>query len=229
MGGIGAGGKQGSVNYNTSGIQSQNQTTNQSVKNVEPDYFSQFRQGLMGQYGSELNKAQNESIYGPAQKAQYISGQNDLASAASEAAKAGLARMGRLNSGAADEAAGNIEYQKFGNISNFYSQLPFMEQQARNTRVDSLMGMGANWAGRAPVDQNITGNTSSTGQSQSQTQQDQYGAPWWKNMLYGLGGAMGRVGQTGAPGTGGISVPGAWNAELPDSMNYLNPYSGYNR
>lgn len=209
MGGIGSGGNQGGTTYNTFGTQSQNQTTNQSVKNLEPDYFSQFREGLLGQYNSELSKAQNETIYGPAQKAQYISGQNDLASAATEAAKAGLARMGRLNSGAADEAAGNIEYQKFGNISNFYSQLPFMESEARFNKVSPLLTAGMNWAGRAPVDQEITGNTSSTGTNQSQTIQQQQGAPWWKNMLYGIGGAMGRTGTTGSSSSSnsGYGIP----------------------
>lgn len=213
MSGVGNSGNQGGTTSSTSGTQSTNQTS--SLKNTEPDYFSNLRESLAGSYSSELAKAQNETVYGPAQKAAYVSDQNDLAASATEAAKAGLARMGRLNSGAADATMGDIQMQKYGNISDFYSQLPFKESEARSNKVNSLLSSGMNWTGRAPVDQTTTSNSTTNSSGTQQTQQQ--GAPWWKSMLSDFGGAMARGYNSGSgsssSGSGGYYNNGYYIGE----------------
>ena len=207
VGALGSGGKQGGV----SGTQNSSTTSNINQLNeaIEPDYFSSFRKGMIDPFMSELDRAMNKPIYGDAQKAAYLQDTQDAAGGSMEGLKAAMARSGRLDSGAFDDAAGNIAMKQYGDYAGFLSQLPFMEEQARTAKVQPLLQLGAQWSGQAPVSQRMTGtNTSNTTGQMSQTQE---GPGFWRSFASGIGGQMGWNGQNGQGGWGNWGKPTGTN------------------
>jgi len=208
IGALGSSGKQGSQTT-TQNIDTTS-TQNQLMHNIEPDYFTNFRTGLLQQYQSELNKAQNEPVYGDAQKAAYTTQMNDSYGAGVGNIKNALAASGRTNSGVADTAYTDAALGRAGQMGQFYSQLPFAENEARYNKVSQLLGMGANWAGRAPIDQQVTGTNTTKGTQTSQTQQN--GPGFWQSFASGV------AGQMGSP-TFSNGAPSNWWGSLMQKVN----------
>lgn len=230
--------------------QSANQQTgsnnfwNTSTPN-EPDYFSQFRQGLIPQFQNAVFNA-SKPVFGQGQMAQYLSNLNGEASGAGNRLKQMLAKTGGLNSGRYATGLSNIESGRLGAIGKFNQQLPFMEQQGKNERLNSLLGIGTNFAGRAPVgtsnagdafsqmfnsgsaNQSGTSNTNGTGNA------SQSGQPFGSGLLQNLGGLL-NYGGNGYGGLGGLvnmfgnnntgSTPNIYN--LPQRSNYNPSLSGW--
>jgi hypothetical protein len=67
-----------------------------------------------------------------------------------------------------DEGMTDIQMGKMGNAAQFFSQLPFQEEQARSQRVNTLLGMGTQWAGRAPISTVTTGSSTRKGTEKTQ-------------------------------------------------------------
>jgi hypothetical protein len=85
-----------------------------------------------------------------------------------------------------------------------------MEEQARQSRVQPLMGMATNWLGRAPISTRRTGSTSESGNREANTVGNQQmngtatqsGPGFLRNLASGLGGVMNTTaGRAGGYGT----------------------------
>jgi hypothetical protein len=197
-GAIGGSGKQGSQNSNFN----QNSTTNSSGTNnvdqfneaIEDPQFSQFRNSLLPMFQQEFKKSQRP-VYGDAQKANFLTELNDLAGASMESLKATLGGNGVLNSGRFNQAATDIELGRAGKAADFFSQIPFLEEERRTQNASSLLGLGMNFAGRAPISQKTTGTNSfnqtgkTTGDGTQMTEQQ--GPGFWKGLASNLGGLGG--------------------------------------
>ena len=184
-------GAQGGSTTNQSG----SSTSNQTVTPNEPDYFANFRQALIPQFQNELYKEQ-QPVYGDAQKASFVSNLNDLAHSSMSSIQNMLGASGATDAGRGETAMGDLEMKKFGKISDYMSQLPMLNEQARRSGISNLLGMGAGWTGKAPVGSTTEG--SNTFDMNSTTTQQ--GAPWWKGLLNGI-------------------LPGATNAVVNASSN----------
>ncbi len=155
---------------------------------LEPEYFSAFRQGLIDRFMTELGSLQGPSL--AAQQAAIVQNTGKMADDAIKATRAALARMGRLDSGSADTLTSNIMAQMAGQRATELSDLPFRLMQQRMAMVQPMLGLGAQWAGQAPVSYRDFG-TEMTNQRRDFYEKAKGGTPWWRSALGGLGGAFG--------------------------------------
>ena len=204
LGGIGgSGGKSTNQTSNTTSNVNQNTTGSQSgeswQKAFESPYFSQFRESLAPMFQAEYAKTQ-KPIFGQAQQASFMGNLNDIANSASESLKQSLARSGALNSGRFAGGLEGIERQRMNQQANYFANLPMQEEMARRQSAQGLLGLGMNWAGKAPTDiqnlSNMFSNQSMTGQeNKSMTGNMQESGPsWWQGALGNVGGMLGNVG-----------------------------------
>lgn len=170
--------------------QTQTENTNQTKTAIEPEYFSQFRQSLLPMFAQQASKI-NQPIYGNREKAGVLSGLNDLASDSIASLKTNLAGRGALDSGALDQGASDIGQARFGKYADFLSQLPMQEANAQRQGMGNLLGLGMNFAGRAPISENITGNTTSTTKGTNTTTQKAPG--FLSSFAGGLAGMAGNM------------------------------------
>ena len=185
LGGIGSGGNQGGRTTDTT----QNSTSkiNSLQQTIEPEYWTQFRKSIMTPFQQQLGEAQ-KPVYGNAQIADSLGKYNALYNSGVKGLRSNLARYGRQDSGALDMGASNLMSEKLAGQTGFMSQLPFMESQAKQSRMMQLLGLGANWSGAAPTSTQTTGTN--TTDMTSRSAETLTGSPWWKNALFGLGGMM---------------------------------------
>ncbi len=183
----------GSKTTTTTNQQQSQQSSNTSTP-IEDSYFSDFRKGLVSQFGPLLAKAQ-APVYGQAQQAEVLSNLNELANASSRKLLGQLSQRGQGASGAGATGLAGIEGERLRGLSDFFSQLPGRERQAQLSNIAQVLGLGANFAGRAPVGEQQTG-TGSSSMSGTQVQQTNPG-------LSGLVGSL--IGLAGAGLTGGLS------------------------
>lgn len=223
--GIGQAGKQGSqASTSTSkeeGQQSSTSSINQSTKPTEDANFSAFRNTLLPLFGQEFSRAQ-QPVYGKAQQASFMEGVNSLTEDATKALRNQLAGVGALDSGRFERGATDIERSRLGKLVDFNAQLPFQEAQARSARMNPLLALASQFAGRAPLGQETTGSQSSTttssGTRQQQGNTDIYGQPAWRSIFNSVGGWLG-TNPLGLGQGGGTS-----NQTSGGSITY-NPYS----
>jgi hypothetical protein len=241
IGAIGGGGKQGSQNYN--GTQSSTQKIDQTNsidqfnEAVEDPQFAAMRQGLIPMFQQEMRKA-NQPIYGDAQKASYLNDLNDLGSGAMASIRNSLSGRGALDSGAMSEAMAGVGRQKFSQAADFFGKLPQMEEESRAQRMGGLLGMGMNWAGRAPISQRTTGTNTIKGTTESKGTnngtQTQYGPGFLGSFAQGVGGMMGanaaRPGsfqtmgdQFGYPGFNGAANQSWGSQNVNNAMMGIDP------
>lgn len=177
--------KQTSTSTNTS----INDNTNTTTPN-EPTYMSNFRQGLIPGYNNLMAQAQ-KPVYGDAQRAQYLNNVNSLGnSATSSLANTLASHGGSLNSGAFGAGATNIAMNRLGAMSQYDTMAPAANQQAMMQNQANVLGLGMNFAGRAPVGQTTTSN--GTNVSTQQGTQTQPGS--WGQVMGNIGGMMGGMG-----------------------------------
>lgn len=163
----------------------------------EDPTFAQFRSDLMPLMKQEMRKA-NEPIYGDAQKAALMNQLNDLAGGATAALKSQLARSGATESGLLSQGLSDIQTNRFGQLSSFFSQLPFMENEARANRMNSLLGLATNWVGKAPLSyattSSSTGTTEESGTSKTDRKLTQEGPSFGKQLAGDVGTIIGEGG-----------------------------------
>lgn len=176
------------TNQKTSGWEDLTSETSSDIwrKAVEPDYFTGFRQELIRRFLEEMDRIPAPSLQ--ARQADIVQQTNQLAQQAVKAAQAALARMGRLDSGAASTTISNIMGQVAGQRAQLLTDLPFQLAKERASLVSPFLQMGAGWTGQAPVSIHQVG-------SETTRQKRQYeasgGVPYWRSALGGLGGAIG--------------------------------------
>lgn len=201
----------------------------------ENPLFAKAREGLLGRFSNEFNRAERP-VYGEAQQTKFMSKINDLGASGMDALKQQTAAAGGLQSGRYAGGVANIERAKLGEQVNFFSQLPFMEREQRDKRMDGLMSLAANWLGRAPQNERTTNNQTgytanrsanifeATGSGSSGTE----GTGGWQSMLQGLfQGILGQgvrngwfnssTGNSGAAASTGIGVGGPAPFDPDDS------------
>lgn len=197
LGAFGSSGKQGGqIQSGTS-----SESFNQAQKFEEPEYFSQLRQDIIPIFMGLMKEA-IKPVYGKAQIAEQVNKSNDLSASSVKSFLNSLAGAGRLRSGAADLGLAEIEKSRLGQIGGFLNNLPFMESQAKMERMIPLLGLGANWTGRAPVNSTVTGS----GTKVTNGVVEQQGPSWGRSFISGLGGALGRQG-SGSTFGGGKNNP----------------------
>ena len=126
------------------------------TRNLEPDYFSNFRKSLIGPYGSMLAKA-GQPMYGNAERAGFMNTLNRGSANAEKNLAGRLAqRTGSLNSGAYSSGLTDIFMNRLGKEADYEAQIPMLNKEAYFKNMGSTLDMGMKWAGRAPVDQNRT-------------------------------------------------------------------------
>jgi hypothetical protein len=189
---IGAGGSiLGGLFNKTSNTSKVDNTTNttahqQQMQTEDPNWTS-FRNSLLPQIQGEINKAQ-KPLYGDPEKANYLSDLNELAKHSMNSIRGNLARSGGLGSGREQSSLNSLFGQRMGQASQFFSQLPQMNENARRTGVGGLLSLAANVAGP-----NLRGTTGDSEQSVHQfgtVANTQTGA----GVGAGLGGMLGMFG-----------------------------------
>ena len=158
-----------------------------------------------------MTKAQRP-VYGDAQKAQFMSGANDLANSSMASIRNMLARSGASDSGRMGALAENVGLSKMKNISDFMGQIPYLNEQARSGKVNNLLNSAMGWTGKAPTDTQSTGESSMesilkslmSGSSTSQTTIQ--GQPWYKSLLGSAGQIANAIGGGMSFGGGSGSV-----------------------
>lgn len=220
LSGFGRSGKQGetqeALNRQTQESTRENQTYSGERTPVEQDYFSQFRKGLVPLFEQEVKRAQ-EPIYGDAQKASLVSSLNDAAQKAVASLSARLARSGGLDSGRWSAGVGDIESERLGKLTDFFANLPLMEEQARRSGVGGLLGQGIQWAGAAPVGERTSGSGSGERSGTSTTTgtntQTLFGTPWQSGFMQQGGALSGALfNYLLGKGFGKPSAPAPWNS-----------------
>lgn len=200
-----------------------NNSTQTSTPN-EPGYFSQFRQSLIPQFQHQLAQA-NQPVYGQAQQSQYLNSLNGLASSSIKQLGSSLAsKGGSLNSGAYGQGITSILQGRAGKLADYNSQVPMLNRQAQQQGVNSLLGLGMNFAGHAPV-----GNTTTS----SGTQTTKSGGGIMNNIGTMLGGAGGFLtgkaydqGQFGSIGLNPMGNGDYGNYQGPGASASYNPFDG---
>lgn len=217
---MGWGSKQTTTGTNSSTALSSNSTT----PNLDPR-ASAFYNELFANAHNLIANA-NKPVYGDAQKASVLNDLNGLAQSASRHLNSSLASRGALGSGDFDTGHGNIEQQRYGKLSDFYSQLPALEDQAHQQRMMQALGFGAGLAGQLPVGQTSVGNNSQSGT----TQQTQTSSPGFGSIVGGLVGSLGNAAMGGFGnmlGGGSFSKGfGSVLAPAPNPFNMQVPYGG---
>lgn len=148
----------------------------------------------MGGLSNELQRVQ-KPIYGEGQQAAFLGQLNQLTNQAGQNITNRLAATGASRSGSAEDQLTNLEIGRGGQAANFFSQLPFMEEQARRSSTANLLGQGLGFAGRGVTNQTqTTDNTNqfdvqNTSNQQSQQEQDNQG-PGFLKSLAGAGGEL---------------------------------------
>jgi hypothetical protein len=196
LGGIGGSGNQGGLSQQQNQQSQSNQ--NSTMTPNEPGYAQQFRQGAMGDINQAIAQAQTP-VYGDAQKAGYLNSLNDLANASMTNLQQNMARSGALSSGRNAAGMSDILNNRNSQAAGFFSQIPFLNAQAKSQMLNPLLATQAGLAGHAPVGYNQTGQTNTT--SQGNIQQQQQGPGFLQGFLGNLGGVMG----AGAGGTGPLA------------------------
>lgn len=209
---MGWGSKQTTTSTNTG------TNSNTTTPNLNP-----LAQGLYGQLADESHNLianANKPTYGDAQKADVLNNLNDLANASAKHLNSTLASTGQLTSGANVVGQSNIEQQRMGQLSNFYTNLPAMEDQAHQQKMIQALGFGAGLAGQMPVGQTNVGDSSSSG-SQTQTS-----SPGWSSLVGALaGGATSALTGGLMGGLGSMATGGGFSQGFGQALNPM-PYGG---
>ena len=197
-----------------------------NTPNLPPWLQSAF-QGFVGQ-GQNLSATAAQPVYGQAQNAAFLQGQNQAANQATSNLASTLASKGVTNSGAMAQGATDIQANRLSNVSGFESQLPFLNQQATLQNEEGALNTGLNAAKAVPYGSTQTGTSSGQQQGSSDSQTTQ--TPGLASLFSSLGGAA-LGGLTGGGGLGaatsGLKGPSAGNAAIPGASASTEINPGY--
>lgn len=200
---------------------------------TEAANVTNFRNSLYPQISNLIAQA-GRPVYGAAQQAQFQNALNKnteqgLNGLASQLA----ARTGSLNSGAYATGIQNMLNQRIGQQANYNAMVPAANQQAQLQNLGSALGIGANFAGRAPVGSQTSGTTAGTRTSDS-TQTVSQNPSIFSDIMgvasagMGLATGLGGLGMFGGFSPFGAGSSAAVNAGLQGGMNaggYFRPGS----
>lgn len=209
---MGWGSKQTTTNTNTA------TNSNTTTPNLNPLAQNEYSSVLFPQANALIANA-NKPVYGDAQKADVLNNLNDLANASAKHLNSTLAATGQLNSGQDVVGQSNIEQQRMGQLSNFYTNLPAMEQQAHQQNMLQALGFGAGLTGQLPVGQTNIGDQSASGQTVTSSN------PGLGGLVGGLLGGVGSAltgGLTG--GLGSMASGGGFGAGFGQAMNPMGNF-----
>lgn len=195
--------------------QTQNQAYNNSTTPTEDPWVTQLRQSF-GPYVSNIMAQASKPVYGDAQTASYMQNLNSIADNATKTLNSNLAGHGISNSGAYASGATSIQNNKLGQLSGFFSQLPFLQQQAMQQNQLQALGAGFNLTGRAPQGQISSGVSNGSSDSTSVTKTDP-GIAGLVSSLAGIGMGM---------ATGGLSSMAGGGSFLGGMMGGGGSYGG---
>lgn len=140
-------------------------TNNSSTTYTEDPAAKDFRSSLYGPYANLLNSAQ-KPMYGDAEAAGFTNKLNQNTNANFNTLASQIAsRTGSVNSGAMFSGAQNILRDRAGAQTQYNMQVPLLNKQNQLTNTSNILGLGMNFAGRAPV--NSTTSGTSTGSNSS--------------------------------------------------------------
>jgi len=129
---------------------------------TEASNVTDFRNSLYPQINSLIANA-NKPVYGAAEQAQFTNQLNKNTGANLNTLASQLAqRTGSLNSGAYASGIQNMLAQRGGAQANYAAQVPGWNRAAQQQNLTSALGLGANFAGRAPVGSTTSGTNQST-------------------------------------------------------------------
>ena len=130
-----------------------------------------FQNQMMQNVNQMYNQAQTP-VYGNAQIAQNLQGLNQLANSSIKSLQGALARTGGMSGGGQAQGISNILQNKGNQAFNFTSQLPMLNQQAKMAGEGQAVGLGNQLQSQFLRNTSQTGMNqgSSTGNSQSVTQ-----------------------------------------------------------
>ncbi len=198
LGGLGqSGSSTGSATSNMTGSKSSTSSgsTNQFNEAIEDPQFAAFRQALIPMMLGMVNKA-SEPVYTDSKIASTLADINKQFS--KEDINPAMAGRGLLGSGWNDQARQDVDTARATQASQFFTQLPFLEQQAQQQNMGNALGLATGWAGKAPVSNRLTGTTSQTGnedfsQNGQTTQTNPNGPGFMSGFANSLGGFLGRM------------------------------------
>lgn len=188
LSGLGGKSKQSNTSSGTRDSSSTS-STNQLNQAIEDPAFEAFRQALLPMVLGLVDKAQ-QPIYTDSKIASTLAGINQQFN--KQDINPALAGRGLLNSGLARTMRADVDNQRSSAASQFFSQIPALEQQAQFQNLSSALGLGAQFAGRAPISQQLTGTTNQTSNEKfSQTGEQSGGQGFGGAFANGLGGFLG--------------------------------------
>lgn len=127
---------------------------------IEDPEFAQFRQALLPMVMGLVDKA-SQPVYTDSKIASTLADINRQFS--KEDINPAMAGRGLLGSGFNQQLRQDVDNQRDAMASNFFTQLPFLEQQAQLSNMGNALGMATGFAGRAPISQRVTGSSNQTG------------------------------------------------------------------
>lgn len=139
-----------------------NKSGNQTQTPNENPLFTMFREQLLPAISAQYADAQ-KPVYGDADIARNSESANQTFNTGMDSATQALARRGALSSGAATSVASNLGAARAGNIANFNSSIPFLNEQAKFGKTQGLLGLAANFLGQSPLGQTSTYQDQQTG------------------------------------------------------------------
>lgn len=238
------------ANQKTGGTQSQSTST---TTPTEPGYFSGFRQSLIQPYQNLLTTAQRP-VYGQPEQAGFLNSLNANTAANMNQVTSNFAgRGGSLNSGAYYGGLQNLMNQRGMAQANYATQTPLLNKQAMMNNTSNVLGMGLNWAGKAPTGSttNFNGTVNNTSGSflnslasllgqQSGAKNGANGTTPFGSLANALGGLFGGnndpsagaisglpVGPAGSTGGyGGQTTPSIDSTFSPNMPGMYDPFSG---
>lgn len=205
LGAFAGSGNQGGTRTNQN---TQNQTSFMNTGTntpTEPGYATDFRKQTMGNLNNAISSAQ-APVYGDAQKASYLNSLNDLATSSMNSLKQNLSRSGALTSGRLSQGMTDIDMNRNSQAAGFFSQIPFLNQQAKMAALNPLLSTEAGLAGHAPVGNIQTSTGTGENNTEMQNQMTKQGAPFLSNLAANMAKNMAGGGSPlggGPSGSGG--------------------------
>lgn len=158
---------------------------------IEDPEFAAFRQMLLPVVMDLVGKA-SQPVYTDSKIAGTLADINKQFS--KEDINPAMAARGLLGSGFNQQMRQDVDNQRAAAASNFFTQLPFLEQQAQLNNMGQALGLATGFAGRAPVDQRVTGTNKQSGNEtfdQNSTTNQTSTSPNGTGFLAGFGNSLG--------------------------------------
>lgn len=201
---LGGSGKAGPTSKSTiagtnTGSSSSNGTN--ATNYTEAPGILNFQESLLPAVSSLYSQAQ-QPVYGAAQEAQVANQADAATTAGSQALTNKLARSGGLNSGANVAGQTALAQSNLGNLTNFFSQVPALNQQAELQNTGNVLNMAEGIVGRAPTNSSTTSNqTGSTGSVNNSTNEG-FGPSFTSSLLGNTGNILSNAGGVSAASGG---------------------------